>query len=231
LIKTNFPAFPNRNDIDLYAIYQPARVVSGDLFDYFLIDDENLVFTIGDVSGKGVPAAIFMSVAQTIIRNKATSLKKAKEIVSDVNIELSTSNKHQYFLTLFLGILNLKSGVLSYCNAAHDFPYVLKPNGNIKELHEAHGLPLGLYPEKEYKDTRIQLGKGDTLVLYTDGVTELLNDRKIQYGNERFKENLVKLANFAPSDMVKMLYKNLEHYRGDCPQTDDICLFTIKYMP
>lgn len=231
LIKTNFPAFPNRNDIDLYAIYQPARVVSGDLFDYFLVDDENLVFTIGDVSGKGVPAAIFMSVAQTIIRNKATSLKKAKEIVSDVNIELSTSNKHQYFLTLFLGILNLKSGVLSYCNAAHDFPYVLKPNGNIKELHEAHGLPLGLYSEREYKETSIKLGKGDTLVLYTDGVTELLNDRKIQYGNERFKENLVKLANFAPSDMVKMLYKNLEHYRGDCPQTDDICLFTIKYMP
>jgi sigma-B regulation protein RsbU (phosphoserine phosphatase) len=231
LIKTNFPAFPNRNDIDLYAIYQPARVVSGDLFDYFFIDDENLVFTIGDVSGKGIPAAVFMSVAQTIIRNKTTSLKKAKEIVSDVNIELSTSNKHQYFLTLFLGVLNLKSGVLNYCNAAHDFPYILKPNGNITGLNEAHGLPLGLYPEKEYKDTRIKLAKGDCLVLYTDGVTELLNDRKIQYGTERFKENLAKLANLAPSDMVKKLYENLEQFRGDSPQTDDICLFAIKYMP
>lgn len=231
LIKTNFPAFPNRNDIDLYAIYQPARVVSGDLFDYFFIDDENLVFTIGDVSGKGIPAAVFMSVAQTIIRNKTTSLKKAKEIVSDANIELSTSNKHQYFLTLFLGVLNLKSGVLNYCNAAHDSPYILKPNGNITGLNEAHGLPLGLYPEKEYKDTRIKLAKGDCLVLYTDGVTELLNDRKIQYGTERFKENLAKLANLAPSDMVKKLYENLEQFRGDSPQTDDICLFAIKYMP
>ena len=231
LIKTDFPAFPNRNDIDLYAIYQPARVVSGDLFDYFFIDDENLVFTIGDVSGKGIPAAIFMSVAQTIIRNKATSPKKAKEIVSDANIELSTSNKHQYFLTLFLGVLNLKSGVLNYCNAAHDFPYILKPDGNINELHEAHGLPLGLYPEKEYKDTRIKLGKGDTLVLYTDGVTELLNSRKNQYGTERFRENLVTLADRAPSEIVKKLYENLEQFRGDSPQTDDICLFTIKYMP
>jgi sigma-B regulation protein RsbU (phosphoserine phosphatase) len=128
-------------------------------------------------------------------------------------------------------VLNLKSGVLNYCNAAHDFPYILKPNGNITGLNEAHGLPLGLYPEKKYKDTRIKLAKGDCLVLYTDGVTELLNDRKIQYGTERFKENLVKLANLAPSDMVKKLYENLEQFRGDSPQTDDICLFAIKYMP
>lgn len=231
LIRTSFPAFPNRNDVDLYAIYQPARVVSGDLFDYFFIDDENLLLTIGDVSGKGIPSAIFMSVAQTIIRNKAISGKKAKDIVSDTNMELSTSNKHQYFLTLFLGILNLKTGMLNYCNAAHDFPFILNPDESIKELSEAHGLPLGLYSEKEYKESSIKFGKNDTLVLYTDGVTEMLNDQKMQYGTERLKENLSKLSDLPPSEMVTRLYKKLEIFRGGYQQTDDICLFAIKFTP
>lgn len=231
LIRTSFPAFPNRNDVDLYAIYQPARVVSGDLFDYFFIDDENLLLTIGDVSGKGVPSAIFMGVAQTIIRNKAIPGKKAKDIVSDTNIELSTSNKHQYFLTLFLGILNLRTGMLNYCNAAHDFPFILNPDGNIKILKEAHGLPLGLYSEKEYNESNIKLRKNDTLVLYTDGVTELLNEHKNQYGTERLKENLSKLSDLPPAEMVTRLHNNLEIFRGDHPQTDDICLFTIKFTP
>lgn len=231
LIRTSFPAFPNRNDVDLYAIYQPARVVSGDLFDYFFIDDENLLLTIGDVSGKGIPSAIFMSVAQTIIRNKAISGKKAKDIVSDTNMELSTSNKHQYYLTLFLGILNLKTGMLNYCNAAHDFPFILNPDGSIKELSKAHGLPLGLYSEKEYKESSIKLGKNDTLVLYTDGVTEMLNDQKMQFGTERLKENLSRLSDLPPSEMVTRLHKKLEIFRGDYQQTDDICLFAIKYTP
>lgn len=231
LIKKSFPAFPNRKDIDLYAIYEPARVVSGDLFDYFFIDEDNLAFTIGDVSGKGIPAGIFMSVAQTIIRNKAIAGKKAKDIVIDANTELSTSNKHQYFLTLFLGVLNLKTGVLNYCNAAHDFPFVLKSNGSISELKETHGLPLGLYAEKEYKDSNIIIGKGDTIVLYTDGVTELFNEAKNQFGVERFKENLVRLAGLDPTDMVKTVHEVLKQFKGEAPQADDMSLFSIKYTP
>lgn len=230
LIKTTFPAFPNRTDLDLYAIYKPARVVSGDLFDYFLIDNENLVFTIGDVSGKGIPAAIFMSVAQTIIRSKADG-KSSKKIVTKSNIELSTSNHHQYFLTLFLGVLNLRTGILNYCNAAHDFPYILKPDGKITELNEAHGLPLGLYPDKEYKESKIKIEKGDTIILYTDGVTELLNEQKIQFGSGRLKEKLQNLGNLPPTEIVSNLEKDLEDFRGDHPQADDICLFAIKYKP
>ncbi|MBW6535525.1 MAG: SpoIIE family protein phosphatase [Mariniphaga sp.] len=230
LIKTKFPAFPNRTDIDLYAIYKPARVVSGDLFDYFLIDDENLVFTIGDVSGKGIPAAIFMSVAQTIIRSKA-DVNDAKTIVNKSNIELSTSNHHQYFLTLFLGVLNLRTGILNYCNAAHDFPYILKSDGKITELHVAHGLPLGLYPDKEYTESKIKLEKGDTIILYTDGVTELMNDQKNQFGSERLKEKLQKLGNLSPSEIVINLEKELADFKGDHPQADDICLFAIKFKP
>ncbi|SHE37206.1 serine phosphatase [Mariniphaga anaerophila] len=233
LIKLNYPAFPNRKDIDLFVAYKPARIVSGDLFDYFLIDNENLVFTIGDVSGKGVPAAIFMSVAQTIIRNKANALKKAKEIVAEVNVELSTSNRHQYFLTLFLGVLNLRTGGLNCCNAAHDFPFILKSDGNIEELREAHGLPLGLYPDRGYKESIVKIEKGDTIVLYTDGVTEQLDSQKNQYGEVRLKENLRKMAknSLTPFEMVKKIEDDLDVFRGNSPQTDDVCLYTLRYNP
>ncbi len=228
LIKTDFPAFPDRDDINLYALYKPARVVSGDLFDYFFTDDENLVFTIGDVSGKGVPAAIFMSIAQTIIRNNA-SFKKAKNIVSKSNHDLCTNNIHQFFVTLFLGILNVKKGELNYCNAAHTISFILKKDGSLTELNQTHGLPLGLYTDKKYKDSKIEIESGDKIILYTDGVNELLNKNRMQFGTDQFKENLVSLKELGPEKLVKQIEKSLEIYIGDTPQSDDICVFVIEY--
>ncbi len=230
LIKTHFPAFPERDDIDLYALFKPARVVSGDLFDYFFVDDDNLVFTIGDVSGKGIPAAIFMSIAQTIIKNNA-SFKKASNIVKKANQDLFTSNQHQFFLTLFLGILNLKKGKLNYCNAAHTIPYILKPNGKIIELNQSHGLPLGLYPEKQYRESRIKLEPGDKIILYTDGVNELVDENKEYFGIQRFKDNLRHLTGLSPENMVNRMEKSLEIYKGEASQTDDICIFVLAYKP
>ncbi|WP_321344736.1 SpoIIE family protein phosphatase [uncultured Draconibacterium sp.] len=227
-IKTIYPAFPNRTDIDLYATYQPSRGVSGDLFDYFFIDDDNLVLTMGDVSGKGVPAAFFMSVAQTIIKTNALE-PKADLIVQKANKELCTSNHHQFFLTLVLGVLNVKTGILEYCNAAHTPGYILSTNGKIKELAQSHGLPLGLYPDKSYSSAQVQLVKGDTLVLYTDGVTEMLNENNVQYGNQRLIENLVSLSGQSPKDMVERLEKSFKMYIGHGYQTDDITMLIFKY--
>jgi sigma-B regulation protein RsbU (phosphoserine phosphatase) len=228
LIKTDFPAFPERNDIDLYAFYKPARVVSGDLFDYFFIDDDNLIFTIGDVSGKGVPAAIFMSIAQTIIKNNA-SYKKAKNIVNKTNQDLCTDNMHQFFLTLFLGVLNVKKGELYYCNAAHTATLIIRKDGSIIELNETHGLPLGLYIDRDYQDSKIKLEYGDKIVLYTDGVSEMLNENKEQFGIKRLKENLVPLKDLGPEDLVTQVEKLLDIYRGNAPQSDDICVFVVEY--
>jgi len=228
LIKTDFPAFPHRNDIDLYALYKPARVVSGDLFDYFFADDDNLVFTIGDVSGKGVPAAIFMSIAQTIIKNNA-SFKKAKNIVSKANHDLCTNNMHQFFVTLFLGILNVKKGELNYCNAAHTISFILKKDGSLTELNQTHGLPLGLYTDKKYKDSKIEIESGDKIILYTDGVNELLNKNRMQFGTDQFKERLVSFKDLPPEKLVKQIERSLEIYIGDTPQSDDICVFVIEY--
>lgn len=228
LIKTNFSAFSKNNQVDLYAIYKPARVVSGDLFDYFFIDDENLVFTIGDVSGKGVPAAIFMSVAQTIIKT-STTVKRAKNIVKKANNELFTSNQHQFFLTLFVGVLNVKTGILNYCNAAHTSTLILKQNEQITELGHSHGLPLGLYPDKEYTDKKIQIEKGDRIILYTDGITELQDSEKKQLGLAGFKNYIRETKAGSTKEFVKELEKKIKNYKGEIAQNDDITLFVIQY--
>ena len=228
IIKTNFPAFPDRPEVDLYAIYKPALEVSGDLFDFFFIDDENLVFTIGDVSGKGVPAAIFMGISQTIIKSNAL-YKKAKNIVNKANQELSISNQHQFFLTLFLGVLKISKKELYYCNAAHTSGIILKPNGELIELSQTHGLPLGLYPEKEYADSKVSLEKNDCIILYTDGVTELQNSEKIQFGFKRFKNLLAPLAGLEPSEMAKRIEKSLDDFQGEAAQYDDLSLLIVKF--
>jgi sigma-B regulation protein RsbU (phosphoserine phosphatase) len=228
-IKTIYPAFPGRTDIDLYSTYQPAKGVSGDLFDYFFIDDDHLVLTMGDVSGKGVPAAFFMSVAQTTIKTNAL-VPKANKIVEKVNKELCTNNQHQFFLTLFLGVLDLKTGILEYCNAAHTPGYVLTKNAKVKELAQSHGLPLGLYPDKSYSSAKIQLNKEDTLVLYTDGVTEMLNENNIQYGNHQLVENIKTLAGQSPKEMIERLEKSFKLYKGHAQQTDDITMLIFNYQ-
>ncbi len=219
LIKTNFPIFTERKEVDLYAVYKPARVVSGDLFDFFFIDDDHLLLTIGDVSGKGVPAAIFMSVALTMIKNNAF-LKYPRKIIRKTNAELYTSNQHQYFLTLFLGVLNVKTGELEYCNAAHTFPYILKSNGSIEELNSTHGLPLGLYLDKAYKYDQVSLEKGDMIILYTDGISDVVNDQTI-------KENLIQMKGKSPKEVVE----SLNFIQGNTSQVDDVCLLAVKFMP
>lgn len=228
LIKNNFPAFPDHREIDLHAIYKPAQVVSGDLFDFFFIDDNHLLFTIGDVSGKGIPAAIFMSVCQTVIKNNSRYMQP-RTIVEKTNFELSRSNNHQYFLTLFLGIMDVRSGELTYCNAAHTFPFVLKPDGSSTELQSTHGLPLGLYPDKQYDDEQVVLESGDTVILYTDGVFDALNEKNIVSGSQWFQKKLNKMNNLSPKEVTSLLEDEIS--KTNNPSKDDICLLAIKYQP
>lgn len=231
LIKKDYPAFPHIKAVDLYSSFKPARIVSGDLFDYFFRDEDHLVLTTGDVSGKGVPAAFFMSVSQTIIKSVAAnlSLRRSKDIVQEVNEQLYSNNVHQFFLTLFLGILNIKTGELKYCNAAHTSTYVLKADGKLDILADTHGLPLGLYREKAYKESSYKLENGDTLIMYSDGVTELHDENQLQYGDYRFKENIKSLAGLGPKEMVRRIENSLKQFIGDSDQNDDICILILKY--
>jgi sigma-B regulation protein RsbU (phosphoserine phosphatase) len=229
LIKTDFSVFSEIKEIDLFAIYKPARIVGGDLFDFFFDDNDNLIFTMGDVSGKGVSAAFFMSIAQTIISNSARKFKTAGEIVKNVNNELYTTNKHQFFLTLFLGIFNIKTGVLNYCNAAHTPTYILKPTGKVAELDQSHGLPLGLYPNKDYSDSKVILKKGESILLYTDGITELRNENDLHFGTEKLVDNLHRLVELKPKELVVEVEQALKLFKGEASQADDITLMNIRY--
>lgn len=228
LIKLDFSSIKKIGTIDLYAIYKPARIVSGDLFDFFFTDKEKMIFTIGDVSGKGIPAAFFMSIAQTVIKNNSR-YPDAHEIVEHVNNELYTTNQHQFFLTLFLGIIDLKTGVLQYCNAAHTITYILKSNGEIVELEQSHGMPLGIYPNKNFNNSKLKLDVGDTLILYTDGVTEMQNENQKHFGNNELKKTLRKLSGYQPEELVGYLENKLELFKGNAIQNDDITLMAINY--
>jgi sigma-B regulation protein RsbU (phosphoserine phosphatase) len=228
LINTDFSIFSNRSDIDIFTMYKPARIVSGDLFDFILLENDNLFFTIGDVSGKGLSAAFFMSVAQTLLK-KNSKLKTPAKIVEISNNELYTVNQHQFFLTLFCGVLNLKTGTLKYCNAAHTPSLILSAKGKLTELEASHGMPLGLYPNRSYDESTIKLKQGDSIVLYSDGVTEQQNNKNQYFGNEQFYEMLLKSANLSPKLLVEEIYETLNFFKGEMKQNDDITIMVLEY--
>lgn len=230
IIPNTFPPFPERNEIEISATYKPALVISGDLFEYFFVDDDHLLITIGDVSGKGIPAAMFMGVAHTLLQGRSFG-RKANQIVKEINEELADKNQNQFFLTLFVGILNVKTGVLNYCNAAHTSTKILRNGDDLEELSDTHGLPLGLYSGREYQDSSTKLEINDTLILYTDGVTDLVDEYDNHYGEGRFKESLKGLREYSPGDIIIRIDANLDQFRGETPIPDDISMVVLKFQP
>ena len=228
IIPSGYPAFPDRVEFDLFAVLNPAQIIGGDLYDYFFIDKNHLLFTIGDVSGKGIPASLFMAVAHTLIKGNANVLS-SKHIVEILNKKLSHRNSNQHFLTIFLGILDVKNGILDYCNAAHNYPYILRNNGEIETLDETHGLPVGIYPGKSYNSSTTILKAGDTILLYTDGVIDCRDENDNAYGQQRLEENLQNLHNLTCVKMVTKIENSLNLFKGNSLQTDDISLMALQF--
>jgi sigma-B regulation protein RsbU (phosphoserine phosphatase) len=229
IIPTGKPDFSGHPEIDLYAILKPAETVGGDLYDYFFIDENHLLVAIGDVSGKGIPASLFMAVASTLIKTNAKILS-AKDLVTQVNSELSDRNANQYFLTLFVGILDVRSGVMDYCNAAHNYPYILHANGTITSLSKSHGLPLGIYKDKLYKSSSAQLRYGDLILLYTDGVINSTDSHNHHYGSDKLEKNIQNLSDMSSEEVVNRLVKSIVIYEGGSRQSDDITLVALRYL-
>lgn len=221
-------SFAEHPEIDLYATLMPADKVGGDLYDYFFIDKTHLLIAIGDVSGKGIPASLFMAVASTLIKANARILS-SKEIVAEVNRELSNRNSDQYFLTLFVGVLDVETGVLDFCNAAHNYPYILRANGTIHALSKSHGLPLGIYRDKTYKSSTAELEFNDTMVLYTDGVINATDEKNQYYGTDRLEKNLLNMSDLSSEELVVKLLQSLTIFRGNNTQADDISILSLKY--
>jgi sigma-B regulation protein RsbU (phosphoserine phosphatase) len=227
IIPSGYPAFPEHPEIDLFAILKPAESIGGDLYDYYFIDHEHLLVAIGDVSGKGIPASLFMAIASTLIKSHSNILS-SREIIEKVNNELGDRNPNQYFLTLFVGILNVSTGIMDYCNAAHNYPYLLHTDGTMQTLSKSHGIPLGIYKNKTYKNTTVQLQQGDLILLYTDGVINSRDSSGTHYGIEKLKSNIQSMNNLTAKEVVNEIMQSIVIYEGERHQSDDISLMALK---
>lgn len=229
MVPSGNPDFADYPEIDLFAVLKPAEIIGGDLYDYFFIGKNHLLIAIGDVSGKGIPASLFMAIASTLIKTNAKILS-SKDIVTRVNKELCERNSNQYFVTLFLGILDVRHGVLDYCNAAHNYPYILHADGTLKTLSKSHGLPLGIYNDKSYSSGTVELHTGDTMILYTDGVINSKDIHNHHYGTDKLEANIRNLNDLSAEEVVNRLWKSINIYEGENHQADDISLMALKYL-
>lgn len=229
IIPKIFPPFPDREEIDLYAILDPARDVGGDLYDFFFIDDDHICFAIGDVSGKGVPASLLMAITRTLFRSKIIKVDDVNTYVSSINQELCRDNENAMFVTFFLGMINLKSGMLTYCNAGHNYPYIIKSTAELEELKNTHGTPLGLFDDMEYQRSSIQLEKGDIIVLFTDGVTEALDTDNNLYNDDRLKSVIISNNDGDIKKLTLAIVDDVRKFAGGAEQSDDITIMTLKY--
>lgn len=223
-----FPPFPERDDLDLYAKLIPAKEVGGDLYDFF-IEDNKFYFIVGDVSGKGVPASLVMAVTCRLFRTVAAHFNTPAEIVSALNDALAESNESNMFCTFFIGILDLDSGEMKYCNAGHNAPVVLSPSGEVKFLEVEPNLPLGLFGDFPYMGQECRIERGSALFLYTDGVTEAESKDKALYSDERLLNLLGTLPREESEAVVDAILADIESHAEDAEQSDDITLMYFHY--
>ena len=228
MIPKIFPPFPERDDLELAAKLVPAKEVGGDLYDFF-IDDEKLYFIIGDVSGKGIPASLVMAVTCRLFRSVASHLDKPEEIIASLNDSLADGNESNMFCTAFLGVLNLTTGHLRYCNAGHNAPFIIGADGRVALLDVVPNLPLGLFGGFPYEGQELQLDKQTMLYMFTDGVNEAENGAKEQFGDLRLEGLLRRNATLEPSGIISATLAEVEHHADGAEQSDDITVMCIKY--
>ena len=227
MLPKSFPAFPERDDITLAAKIVPAKEVGGDLYDFF-IENEKLYFIVGDVSGKGIPASLVMAVTCRLFRSVASYHDKPEEILTSLNDSLSDGNESNMFCTAFLGILDLRTGELAYCNAGHNAPLVIEKNGNVSAIDVIPNLPLGLFEGFPYQGQETRIDKETMLYLFTDGVNEAENNEKEQLGDERLVSILKMNAGIEPKEIVEITFAEVERHADGANQSDDITVMCIK---
>lgn len=224
-----FPAFPERKEFDLYASMSPAKEVGGDFYDFFLIDDDRLALVIADVSGKGVPAAVFMMATKILINERAHVDGTPAEILSVVNDRICEHNSAEMFVTVWLGILEISTGKLTFANAGHDDPAVSVSGGDFDIVKSKHGFVIGGMSGVKYKDSEIVLNKGDKIFLYTDGVPEATDKDNKLFTAQRMLDALNIETQSAPETVIKTVRKKVEEFTGDAPQFDDITMLCLEY--
>ena len=228
ILPKNFHPFPKLDTLEIYAHMNAAQYVGGDFYDFFPIDDCRLGFVIADVSGKGVPAAIFMAISRTVIRAIALTEKSAAECMARANTILCGESVNDMFVTAFYGILNVRNGLMLYCNAGHNLPLLLRGSGEISWVPKTGDLVLGAYPNMPYHEQTLQFELGDSLLLYTDGVTEAQNKAREFYGNDRLIKACRHLPGSKPEAIIQAVSENLQAFTKGAEQSDDITMLAIK---
>lgn len=224
-----FPPFPEDNDkLDLFASMEAAKDIGGDFYDFFRIDEDHIAVVIADVCGKGIPAALFMAVSRTMIRSKGMLCDKVSECLTETNHLLAAYSVDSMFVTVFYAIYNTKTGNVTYCNAGHNPPHLLRANGTIEELPLAKDTVVGAFDDIEYHESALQLEPGDTLILFTDGVPEAVNPAEKEFGTDRLDEILKGDTQKSCQEIVEDVKAGIKTFVEDAEQSDDITMLVLK---
>ena len=221
--------FPDRKDFNIYASMKPAKEVGGDFYDFFMIDDDHLGIVMADVSGKGVPAALFMMHSKILLKSYTLMKKSPKAALEEVNLQICENNPEQMFVTVWLGVLDLKTGIFTAANAGHEKPAVKQADSSFELYKDKHGMMVGYMDGIRFKEYELQLKKGSKLFLYTDGVAEATNAENELFGTDRMIEALRSAENGTPKDILSAVDEAVNRFVGDAPQFDDQTMLCIEY--
>jgi serine phosphatase RsbU (regulator of sigma subunit) len=229
MLPSDYPAFPDRSEFDIYASMQPAREVGGDFYDFFLIDDDHLCLVLADVSGKGVPAALFMMASKIILANNAMMGKSPGQILTDTNASICSHNRQEMFVTVWLGILELSTGKLTAANAGHEYPVLKQPGEAFEFLKDKHGFVIGGMEGMKYTEYEVTLRPGTKLFLYTDGIPEATDTANRAFGAERMLNALNRSADAVPEQILKNVHTAVDLFVDKAEQFDDLTMLCLEY--
>lgn len=229
MLPSLFPAFPGRKEFDIYALMNPAKEVGGDFYDFFLIDDTHLGLVIADVSDKGVPAALFMMASKIMVQNYAMMGYSPKDVLTKVNKQICSNNQDEMFVTVWLGVLDLKTGILTASNGGHEKPILKHKDGHFEVINDKHNLVVGFFSDAPYGEYEIKLEKGTKLFIYTDGIPEC-RDKDGQFGIERTLQTLIKHENESVENICKNVLNDVTEFMGNNDQFDDITMLCLEYV-
>ena len=236
MMPTRFPAFPDRNEFDIYATVDPAKEVGGDFYDFFMIDDRHLAMVVADVSGKGIPAALFMMTAKTMIKTQLRLQPNPMQVLRDVNDALFENNADNMFVTVWLGILDTETRLLTYADAGHERLFLYQ-EGKWKAMPKQAGMALAIFSGEElasisakrsFRNCTIQLAPGDAIFQYSDGVTEAIDEEERMFGEDRLLETINRAPSMKPKEVVKYLHGAIDEFVGNASQFDDITMLCMQ---
>jgi len=229
ILPHEFPPFPEHSEFDLFASMEPAREVGGDFYDFFMTDDDHLCLVIADVSGKGIPAALFMMNVKVLLKSLTSATDSPAEILLKANKEICDNNQTDMFVTVWMGILDIRSGLLTAANAGHEYPVVGRPGTGFELVKDKHGFVLGGMAEVKYQDYELQLEPGDKVFLYTDGVPEATNADKELFGTDRMLEALNSDMTISPEQMLEKVSASVAGFVGEAEKFDDLTMLALEY--